>query len=101
MATLIWFRMNYFIREQMFQSPKSIYRQCVQAHSIFINSLQSLSITRSRVTSNLSYWIAPPLNWIKENWDVVIKVDHSKIGIRVIIYNCHGMVLASMRQPLT
>lgn len=99
-ARFICFWRNSFIHEQRFQAPASVYRQFVQAHEDFLRSLHISFVTRLGVAPVTSHWTAPRPNWKKLNWDVAIKTYFSKIGIGMILQDCHGMVLVSLRKAL-
>ena len=49
----------------------------------------------------LAKWSPPAKEYYKVNFDVAIFRDEEKAGIRVIIRNCQGMVMASLSQKIS
>ncbi|KAF5442190.1 hypothetical protein F2P56_034877, partial [Juglans regia] len=93
---LIWKRRNVLVFEKKFENPSKL----------IFNSLQKLKEYKEANESGLSgqsartravEWTPPQINGFKANWDAAIDRSRSMIGIRVVVRNWEGKIIATMR----
>ena len=97
MGWTIWFRRNA-IHSTPPGIPIDQLQQCV------IDSLLEFRAAQPRKQPTppwpLSKWFPPVKDYYKVNFDGTVFKEEDKVGIGVIIRNCHGMVMASLSQNI-
>ena len=51
-----------------------------------------------RTTSSKTEWRPPPQDWFKVNWDGVVNKIKGFVGMGVVVRDCQGMVVATLRK---
>ena len=98
MVWTIWFRCNT-IRVNPISFPVD------QVQQRAIDSLLEFWAAQPRKQPTppwpLSKWSPPVEDYYEVNFDGTVFKREEKVGIRVIIRNCHGMVMASLSQKIS
>jgi hypothetical protein len=72
-ARRIWLRRNSLIHEEIFAHPNEILHSATTTLSDFHQEQELFTTGESQVIPSLSCkWTAPPLGWVKANWDAAV-----------------------------
>ncbi|XP_035547375.1 uncharacterized protein LOC118348911 [Juglans regia] len=93
----VWKRRNYFVFEGKFISPITICDQSLNALDDYKNFVKQPPIRKANNSAMIQTWEAPPPNTFKVNLDAAIDKIKCKVGVGVIIRDCEGKVIASLR----
>ncbi|XP_042958188.1 uncharacterized protein LOC122293778 [Carya illinoinensis] len=51
-----------------------------------------------KTVSSKTEWRPPPQDWFKVNWDEAVNKAEGFVGVGVVVRDCQGMVIATLRQ---
>ena len=95
-ARRIWLRRNSLIHEGIFAHPNEIIHSANTALSDFHQGQELFTTGESQVIPSLSCtWTAPPLGWVKANWDAAIMEKTGLVGLGVVIRDHQGNMVAA------
>lgn len=93
----IWKRRNTWVFEAKFTPHQQLVNQSTQ---LLIGFRYGSQVVPKKAGSNsmiVDKWTTPPINYYKINWDAAIDKIQCKVGIRVVIRNWDGRVIATLR----
>ncbi|XP_023894126.1 uncharacterized protein LOC112006058 [Quercus suber] len=93
-AWIIWHQRNVMIQGKQLQAPRVLNKRAQDFTEEFRRSNTQLSIPST--TSNPMSWRPPPFSWFKLNFDTSIFKELGATGVRAIIRNDRGEVMASL-----
>ncbi|XP_042979960.1 uncharacterized protein LOC122310146 [Carya illinoinensis] len=100
-ARKLWLRRNAFIFNQEFWPPYKIIREVkerIQWDQEEQGRASQQVHMHGRTTSSKTEWRPPPQDWFKVNWDGAVNKVKGFVGVGVVVRDCQGMVVATLRQ---
>lgn len=99
LARCVWLRRNGVVFGRPITSPASVLQKAREDLAAFQNANVRHVPPTTIGGSTTSLWLAPPVNFVKVNWDAAVDIAHGKMEIGVVIRNSNGEVLASLAAP--
>ncbi|XP_035551688.1 uncharacterized protein LOC118349869 [Juglans regia] len=96
----VWKRRNKLVFEEGFWSSEAVVKLVKQLVSEFKETNLKPAVGSALITTRECKWKAPPLNFIKANWDAAVDNIHCRISIGVVLRNSSGHIIASLRSQM-
>ncbi|KAF5458506.1 hypothetical protein F2P56_022529 [Juglans regia] len=96
-ARHIWWRKNFVIFIEAFAHPSITIREAKNNLELLTEDNQRRDLRTSRACTAADTWQAPPLHWLKLNWDGAIYKVQGLIGVGVVARDSVGHIIATMR----
>ncbi|XP_042958071.1 uncharacterized protein LOC122293596 [Carya illinoinensis] len=96
-ARRVWWRRNCFIFNNDFKHPKSVIREAHATLTLLNGENNNITTSPSLTCRSPDVWTHPPPNWYKINWDSSVNKQKYQVGVGVIVRDCKGHVMATMR----
>ncbi|XP_041027032.1 uncharacterized protein LOC121267250 [Juglans microcarpa x Juglans regia] len=97
-AKQIWWRRNEFIFNQRFRHPNQVVLVANQNLRMMKDLEMQKNGSSARSNSNIIIWQPPPILFYKVNWDAAVDKIRAKIGIGIVVRDCEGRIIATMRR---
>ena len=96
LAQRLWWRCNEVVQGGVWSSPQSLVRASTQALEDFQMAKEvrepSLMVGMRHISDR---WTAPPLGWMKANWDAAIDHNQGMMGGAVVIRDHWGNLIVA------
>ncbi|KAF5471964.1 hypothetical protein F2P56_008721 [Juglans regia] len=97
-AKQIWWRRNEFIFNQRFRHPNQVAMVANQNIRMMKDLEMQKNDSSALSNSNLVIWQPPPIPFYKLNWDAAVDKIRAKVGIGIVVRDCEGRIIATMRR---
>ncbi|KAF5468997.1 hypothetical protein F2P56_013102, partial [Juglans regia] len=96
-ARQIWWRRNSFIFKETFTHPSTIIKETRHTLELLNEETPRKDLRTCHGYTSTNSWQAPPLNWIKLNWDGATDKAQGLIGVGVVARDSAGHIISTLR----
>ncbi|XP_041025479.1 uncharacterized protein LOC121265876 [Juglans microcarpa x Juglans regia] len=93
----IWWRRNTLVFKGVFAHPKVIMHEARTTLDVLDEENSNHGARANMIYTSAETCQAPPLDWIKLNWDSAIDKARGLVGVGVVVRNSLGRIIATLR----
>ncbi|KAF5458722.1 hypothetical protein F2P56_022732 [Juglans regia] len=96
-ASKIWWRRNTLVFKGVFAHPKVIVQEARTTLDVLDEEISNQGDRANKICTSVEVWQAPPLAWIKLNWDSAVDKARGLVGVGVVVRNSSRKIIATLR----